>query len=288
MTERAASPVGTLIADRYEVLGVIARGGQAVVCRGLDRQRSAPVAIKMLASSSASDPHHAERFAREHQVLEALAGTHVARVLDTCRSDDGKLCLVMELLVGHDLEDELEALEQKNERLPLQRMLGILEPVVETLDSAHRAGIWHRDLKPANIFLLDSGGVRLLDFGFARLAAARPLTAIGTVMGSPSYIAPEVWRGVPDALDQRVDVYSLAVIVFRMLAGKVPFHSPSLSEMLELATKAKRPSLCALRPDLPEEIDVWVEHALAVDPNQRFRTARALLQAMVGAIEPAR
>jgi serine/threonine-protein kinase len=284
-------PVGQVIADRYEVVDVIARGGQGVVCRARDRKSGNDVAVKTLNDFTSSDPQVAERFKREQQVLVELEGTNAVKLLDTCATAEGALCLVMELLDGVDLEQFLEMLESQNKRMPLERIVEVLDPIVETLTRAHKAGIFHRDLKPANIFLLSEragGGVRLLDFGFARLRSARPLTAIGTVMGSPSYIAPEVWKGQPHLIDQRTDVYSLAVITFRMLAGRPPFESSSLLEMLTFATSAERPSLHALRPDLPAEIDDWSSQALAVEPGDRFRTVRALYQSLLDVLGIAR
>jgi serine/threonine protein kinase len=101
---------------------------------------------------------------------------------------------------------------------------------------------------------------------------------VGTVVGSPSYIAPEVWRGRPELLDHRVDAYSLAVIMFRMLSGALPFESKEIVEVLKMATTGKRPSLHGLRPDLPPRVDLWVEQALAIDPNRRYSSAGQCLE----------
>ena len=133
-------------------------------------------------------------------------------------------------------------------------------------------------LKPSNVFILDNGQVRLLDFGFAKFTRMRPLTLAGMAAGSPSYIAPEIWRDAP-LLDQRIDVYSLGAIMFRALAGRPPFVSADLSELLMLVTTAPRPSLHELRPDLHPRIDDWVQHALAAAPGERFSSVRALYNA---------
>jgi serine/threonine-protein kinase len=239
------------------------------------------VAIKVLSSKAARDPHVAERLIREQQALSALKGTAAVEVFDVCRGNEGELCLVMELLTGIDLDEFLYSIEKRDERLELFRVAEIFDPIVDTLEVAHRAGILHRDLKPANVFLLEDGGVRLLDFGLARLKRAAPLTAAGTIMGSPSFMAPEAWKGRSELVDHRADVYSLGVILFRVLAGALPFAGESLHEKFLGSTKSARPSLLALRPDLPRHADDWVTLALAVDRSERFQNVRALWNAFL-------
>jgi serine/threonine-protein kinase len=186
------------------------------------------------------------------------------------------MCLVTELLVGQPLDDFLEASEKAGKRLDVKMAVRIFDPVVHTLSRAHDVHIVHRDLKPANIFVLsDERGVRLLDFGFAKFTRLRNLTQDGMIAGSPSYIAPEVWAGKRDVLDHRVDVYGLGAVIFRCFAGVAPFTSKDLVVLLRDVTTAPRPSLVALRPDLPGAIDDWVLQTLAIDPNQRFQTVLA-------------
>jgi serine/threonine protein kinase len=279
--------IGQVISQRYEIVDVIGRGGQGLVYRAADSWTRRDVAIKVLGSKAAREPQMVERLMREQQALYALKGTAAVELLDVCRGLDGELCLVMELLVGTDLDDHLYGLEQRGERLELSRVAEIFDPIVSTLETAHDAGILHRDLKPANIFLLESGDVRLLDFGMARLKNAAPLTAAGTIMGSPSFMAPEAWRGLSDLVDQRADVYSLGVILFRVLAGDLPFGGDTLKEKFVSTTTSRRPSLHKLRPDLPREVDEWVELALALDREQRFANVRALWSAFLRAVRVA-
>ncbi len=271
--------VGQVIGQRYELRQVVGRGGQGMVYRALDQWSSREVAVKVLGSKAAREPQMVERLMREQQAMSALRGTSAVELFDVCRGNDGELCLVMELLRGTDLDEHLYVLEQRGERLSLSRVAAVFDPIVSTLETAHAAGILHRDLKPANIFLLEDGDVRLLDFGMARLKKSAPLTAAGTVMGSPSFMAPEAWNGVSDLLDHRADVYSLGVILFRVLAGQLPFGGDSLKDKFMGATTASRPSLRRLRPDLPRGADEWVEAALAVDREQRFGNVRALWNA---------
>jgi eukaryotic-like serine/threonine-protein kinase len=275
-----SGPTG-LRTQRYELFGVIGSGGQGVVYRAFDHWTGRPVAIKVLASKAARQPQAAERLSREQQALAALKGTAAVEVLDVYRSHDGELCLVMELLTGTSLDAYLSDLEARGERMELFRVAEIFDPLVDTLEVAHKAGIIHRDLKPANVFLLEDGGVRLLDFGMTRLRTSTPLTADGTVMGSPSFMAPEAWKGQSTAVDHRADVYSLGIILFRVLAGELPFSGQSLYEKMVGSTKSERPSLHAKRPDLPSDVDEWVFLALAIDREQRFQNVRALWNAFL-------
>ncbi len=262
---------------RYQLRGVIARGAQGVLYRAKDLKDGDDVAIKVL-SSSVADPDAVERFFREAQAMTQLRGTAAVRVLDQIAASEGAVGIVMELLRGHDLKDELRELEDRGERMPLDRVRGLFAPIVKTLEAAHGHGIVHRDLKPENIFVIHpayGGGVRLLDFGFARFTRNRRITRNGLVAGSPNHIAPELWAGHDD-VDHRADVYGLAVVLFRVLGGELPFSSPSFVELAKLVTKGPRPSLHALRPELPRAVDDWVVHALAADREARFQTMRAM------------
>lgn len=274
---------GEVIGQRYELIEVIGRGGQGTVYRASDRWMQRNVAVKVLGAKAVREPHAVERLMREQQAMSTLKGTSAVELFDVFRGDADELCLVMELLDGMDLDDYLFTIELNNGRIPLDRLVQIFEPIVDTLETAHAEGILHRDLKPANIFLLERGGVRLLDFGLARLKQSAPLTAAGTVMGSPSFMAPESWQGVSDLLDSRADVYSLGVILFRVLAGKLPFAGTSLQEKFLSATTLARPSLLKVRPDLPPAADDWVTLALALDREQRFANVRALWTAFEAA-----
>jgi serine/threonine-protein kinase len=266
--------------DRYELLAVIGKGGHGVVYRALDRETGSLVAVKFLHDAFAVDPQYNIRMLREAQIMAALAGTSAIRTHGLRTTPEGALYLVMEYLVGRDLDAYLGERAARGHAMSLGDVVELLDPIVDTLEAAHQRGIVHRDLKPGNIFVLDEGGVRLLDFGLAKVLAASPLTYDGMVAGSPSYIAPEVWRGNPRALDHRIDVYSLGAIAYRALAGDVPFGGTTLVDKFQLATTGERPSLHRVRPDLPSEVDGWVARALAIDPNLRFQKVRAMWDAL--------
>jgi serine/threonine-protein kinase len=268
------SRIGQVIGGRYEILSALGQGGQSEVYRARDRRDGDEVALKIL--KPGADAESTERMFREARAMASLHGTAAVRVLDQQWSDDGAMCLVTELLVGQPLDDLLEASEKAGRPIDVETAVRIFDPVVRTLSRAHEVHIVHRDLKPANIFVLsDQRGVRLLDFGFAKFTRLRGLTAEGMIAGSPSYIAPEVWAGKRDVLDHRVDVYGLGAVIFRCFAGIPPFASKDLATLLRDVTTAPRPSLVAVRPDLPPAIDDWVVQTLTIDPNQRFQTVQA-------------
>ncbi len=267
---------GEIIAERYKLIKLIGDGGQAQVYEGVDLREGDRVAVKVLAQEVASSPEWRERMFREAQAMATLAGTAAVRVYHQGWTKDGALCLIMELLSGDTFDDYLSKREAKGERLPVAELISILDPIVDTLEKAHAIGILHRDVKPGNIFVQTDGSVRLLDFGLAKFIRLRGITQLGFIAGSPSYIAPEGWLGNPEALDQRIDVYSLGAVIYRVLAGEPPFSAKDMRQLLRLVTTAERPSLHKKRPDLDPVIDDWVRESLAIDPADRFFRVRAM------------
>jgi serine/threonine-protein kinase len=276
--------LGEVLDGRYRIVSLIGAGGQGAVYRAEDLVEREWVAIKILRDEVATDPSSRERMFREAQALASLLGTAAVRIYDQGWTNDQSHFLVMELLDGTDLESALKNVESHGKRSEPAQVLEILRPVVDTLEQAHSQGIVHRDLKPANIFLLKTGQVRLLDFGFAKFTRLRALTQTGYVAGSPYYIAPEIWLHGSAKIDVRADVYSLGAVVFRALGGRPPFVGPSIMDVYRAATSAPRPQLTSLRPELGAVIDSWVETALAVEPSHRFTSVRALLNALTLAL----
>jgi serine/threonine-protein kinase len=265
---------------------VVGKGAHGLVYRGLDRDTDADVAVKVIHTGVAHQSELEARMEREYEAIQALAGTAATRVHGIMR-EDGALCLVMEFLRGQDFDEYLADIEEQGRRIDSGTLIEFLDPIAETLEKAHEIGILHRDLKPGNIFIPGRGGssaVRLLDFGLSRSGSSSPITLDGVVIGSPSYIAPEVWEGNPRALDHRIDVYSFGAIIFRALAGRVPFPVKSIREKLDAAKTAPRPSLHAIRTDLAPSIDGWVQKALAIDRNERFDRVRSMWDTLLDAL----
>ncbi len=262
---------GETLDGRYQLGEELGRGGHGVVYRAKDLQTGAEVALKLLRKQIKDDPQYAVRLFREAQSLAALWGTSVVRVHAFGTDAEGTVYMVMELLEGESFDAHLKDLELFGDRLSSFNLLTFLDPIARALHTAHGLGIIHRDVKPANIFLVSpdhGGGVRLMDFGLAKILGAEALTAAGMIAGSPSYIAPEMWRTEP--FDHRADVYSFGAVVFRALAGRPPFLGSSTVDLFLDATSAPRPKLSPLRPDLSPEVDAWVERALAIERDQRY------------------
>jgi serine/threonine-protein kinase len=262
---------GDLIDGRYLLGSELGRGGHGVVFRAVDQQTGDAVAVKVLRQNIAEDPQYAVRLWREAESLRMLWGESVVRVHGFGHDAEGFVFMVMEMLDGETLEEHLADVEGFGDRMSAFEVLRTLDPVARALHTAHSKGIIHRDIKPANIFRMsaESGsGVRLMDFGLVKIAGAEQLTQVGMIAGSPSYIAPEVWRA--QDLDHRLDVYSLGAVIFRCLAGQVPFSAPSPLDLFMKVLKDPRPRLSPLRPELSPEIDTWVARALAVDRDQRY------------------
>jgi serine/threonine-protein kinase len=255
-----------------------------VVYKALDRIDGDHVALKVLGRT---DFDSAERMYREAQAMSQLQGTAAVRVLHQAYTKDGAFALVLELLEGEELGDALAKREAAGITADLAWMKPIFEPIVDTLEIAHDRGIVHRDLKTENVFLLAEargGGVRLLDFGMAKLTRAPAITGAEVITGSPPYLAPEVWLHGSYIADVRADVYALGVVLFRVLAGRVPFDG-TLIEVMHASTSAERPSLHALRPDLHPDVDRWVQQVLAVKPEDRFTRVRAVWRSLCGCFQ---
>lgn len=278
---------GDVINNRYRILERLGQGAYGVVYRARDLETRGELALKFLGDGKGLDRELCQRMEREAQAMARLRGTSAVYVHGISHAQDGMLYVAMEMLHGQDFEDYLQDAEKVGGRIKAARLLEVLRPVASTLEQAHRQGIIHRDLKPSNVFIVDpakGGGVRLLDFGLAKLVDATTMTESGMIAGTPSYIAPEAWRGTSKELDHRIDVYSFGVIVFRALSGKLPPPSSDLLEICRWATSGPRPSLHALRSSLPQAIDPWIQKVLAIFPTERFQSiaeAWAALEAVL-------
>jgi serine/threonine-protein kinase len=276
---------GTLVGSRYRLEHLIGRGGMAAVWVAEDETLHRWVALKLLGPQYADSPSAAERFEREARAIAQLRSPHVVQVFDY-GIDGGRSFLVMELLNGEDLYTWLK----RHRPVPLADVARIVVQVAKALGAAHRAGIVHRDLKPANIFVVrdhDEEVIKVFDFGLAKgldpLHPLRDQTAEGVLIGTPRYMSPEQAHGAR-RVDHRTDLWSLAVVAYLGVVGRLPFRGRGVGEVItKIATEpAPRPSETA--PGTPPGLDAFFERALAKNPDQRFQSASELAAAFLAAL----
>lgn len=278
---RSSIEPGLELGGRYRVEEPIGAGGMGDVWRGVDLRLRRPVAIKVLPAELAADESAVERFRREAETTAALQHPGITVTFDIDEHRDGQeqlIFLVMELLTGRDLGT---VLAREPHGLPIESAVSLAAQAADALAAAHSRGIVHRDIKPANLFLLDDGRVKLCDFGIARLSDATQLTASGSYIGTPLYMAPEQFRG--ERLDARSDLYSLGCVLYELLVGSPPFDSgenPAAIMYRHLNETPAPPR--SRRPDVPEHLDRLTLDLLAKDPAARPQSAAAVVAALRG------
>lgn len=272
--------IGTRLGDRYQILSPVGSGGMGVVFRARDQRLDRDVAIKLLPTHLAQDPSALARFEREAKALAALSHPNILAIHDF-GTDNGVSYAVMELLKGETLRAPL-----MNGRLPVNRALPIAIAIADGLAAAHSSGIIHRDLKPENIFLTSDGGIKILDFGLARmnpvsdsedktaLSTASIHTSQGVVMGTAPYMSPEQARGT--TIDARTDIFSFGCVLYEMLSGSRAFAGASSADIIASILKEEPPDLNILTGGLPPQISQTVSRCLKKDPGERFQSAKDL------------
>jgi serine/threonine protein kinase len=278
----AVLATGTILDGRYEILEPIAEGGMGAVFRARRRLLGDDVALKIVRSEFALDRGARERFMRECRACAQLRHPNIVSIFDFNLDPEGRPFLVMELLNGRSLRQEVGA----RGALPLAEVQEILLPICNALQLAHDHGILHRDLKPANIVSHDFGGGtrahKIVDFGLVRDLAsdATRLTAANIFVGTFTYAAPEQVRG--DDVDARSDQYSLGVVAYELLTGNPPFDDSDPGQLVTALLTKPLPLPTSVRPDLPTWVDVVLGRALAKSPADRYASIAEFGQAMQG------
>jgi eukaryotic-like serine/threonine-protein kinase len=267
----AAADRGTVVDERYRLDRKIGSGGMADVWLAEDTELDRQVAIKILHDRFAQDKQFVQRFKREAQSAAGLQHPNVVGIFDR-GSFDGTYFIAMEYVDGPSLKDLVQG------GMAGQDAINFTRQILNAARFAHRKGIVHRDLKPQNVLIDDEGRARVADFGIARAGETSDITATGSVMGTAQYISPEQAQGKPTT--PRSDIYSIGVILYEALAGRVPFEGESaVAVALKQVSEApRRPS--AINPNVPPALDAVVMRALAKDPDARFRDADAFLRAL--------
>lgn len=273
--------------SHYLIEASLGHGGMGEVYEATDTRLRRTVAVKIL-PRNASSPSMRERFLREAQSASALNHPGIVTIHDVGQ-DQGVDFIVMERVVGRTLREILDA-----GLLPVDVALGYARQAAAALGAAHAAGIVHRDLKPQNLMVTAEGQLKILDFGLAHVKAieadsANPteerLTAFGAVLGTPGYMSPEQAEGLP--IDARADIFSLGIILYEMLTGKMPFRGASIAGVLYgIVHRAPEPAV-RLRPDLSPDVTGLLDTMLRKDPQQRFANGQELLAALSGSPMPA-
>jgi serine/threonine-protein kinase len=273
--------IGRVIDGKYRLVRLIGEGGMAQVFEAEHTVLSRRVAVKVLRSILTSTPDATHRFLLEAKTAAKLDHPNVVQVFDVGVEDDGLIFIVMEMLRGSTLS---ELIDQKG-RLPSSRVVPIVLQVLSALNAAHSLGIIHRDLKPDNVFLAVDARMReevkLLDFGIAKIQGTEDvdtkLTRTGMVMGTPHYLSPEQARGGKD-VDARIDIWSVGVMMFEMLSGRIAFDGTSYNEVLGNILMEQPAPLRELVPNIPEEIVAVVEKAMSKDREQRYPTVARMIR----------
>jgi eukaryotic-like serine/threonine-protein kinase len=270
-----------ILPPRYDDPRRIGRGGMGEIYHATDTSLGRPVAVKVLAERYAEDDSVRDRFTREALAAARLSGDRNTVTIFDVGEWHGRPFIVMEYLPGGSLE---EVLRERGAQEPGQ-VLEWLEQAARALDAAHANEIVHRDVKPANLMLDREGDVHVADFGIASAAGMDSLTKPGTVLGTAGYLSPEQASG--ERATPASDRYGLAVVAFELLTGSRPFENESPTAEAAAHVHAPIPSISALAPDLPRELDGVFERALAKDPAARFPSCAEFVGALRAALADA-
>jgi eukaryotic-like serine/threonine-protein kinase len=277
------SLIGREINRAYKIDEQLAVGGMGAVFRATRYQNGECVAIKVISPHLAANSVFVKRFQREAKVGFLLSHPHIVKVYEFGETPEGLLFMVMEFIQGQTLGYYLE----RNAPFTVTRCLEILKPLCQALDAAHQRNILHRDLKPANILVAkdssDRETVKLVDFGLVKLLepdneitqGSTNLTGMGEACGTPYYMSPEQIIGQP--LSPTADIYSLGVIIYQMLTGKLPIESSSIRQILSIKINQDLPPPSEKFPFIPTTLDRVLQKSMARNPRNRYQTAGELL-----------
>ena len=261
----------------YKIEDQFGAGGMAQVYKAQQTSMNRTVAVKVMSPLLSDDPQFEARFRQEAQTVAALEHPHILPVIDF-GEQEGVLYLVMRYLAGGTLHDLI-----RKGQLPPEQALRYLSDTASALDYAHSHGVIHRDIKPKNVLLDNHGNAFVADFGLAKITAGGSITRSGMgMMGTPHYMSPEQGRG--QALDSRSDLYSLAVMFYEMLAGRVPYDADSTVGIVMKHINEPIPPISGIRPEIPAALDAVMARAMAKEPGDRYASGAELTQAVAEAL----
>ncbi|HEY3821936.1 MAG TPA: serine/threonine-protein kinase [Polyangiaceae bacterium] len=275
---------GQIVAGKFRLDAVIGRGGMGSVWSATHIGLGHRLALKLIAREYVRSPEALRRFDAEARAAARLQSRHVVQVFDNGTLDDGTPFIAMELLSGENVSARIE----HRGPVALADTVEIVAQCCKALGRAHAAGIVHRDIKPDNIFLArepdeDADVAKILDFGVAKITQddlqESQVTGTGALLGTPLYMSPEQIRGAREA-DQRADLYSLGLVVYTMLTGRVAITGETFGDILVKICTQPLPSLVATVPSLPYAMEAWFHKACAREPGDRYASAQELIDAL--------
>jgi len=265
---------------KYRLLKELGRGGMGEVYLAKDTEIGEKIALKILPPELTRSPQYVERFRREASAVSRLDHPHIIKVYEV-GEDEGMHFIAMEYLGGAPLS----SLIQKRGSLPIPEAAKIIIDVAEALDFAHSSGVIHRDIKPDNILSDEKGEFKVMDFGIARMEEGTQLTVTGTIMGTPEYMSPEQASG--RKVDQRTDIYSLGIVFYELLTGKVPFHAETALEVIQMHIARAPESPRAHNPEIPGNVAAIIDKMVEKNPADRYASFRHMINALARAVPKA-
>lgn len=272
---------GYKLGSRYQIIRPLGEGGMANVYLARDLVLDREVSVKLLRLDLRDDPQTKRRFQREATAANRLNDPHIVGIYDV-GEDHGMQFMVMQYVKGTDLKQYIS----KHFPIPLAQVVDIMEQVLAAVEAAHEHGIIHRDLKPQNILIDDNKNVKITDFGIATASSENTLTQTNTVLGSVHYLSPEQARG--SVATKQSDIYSLGIILFELLTGKVPFEGENAVSIAIKHFRSQIPSVRAINPDIPQALENVVIKATAKDPQQRYASAAEMGEDLKTSLDPSR
>ena len=272
---------GQKINDRYQIIRTIGEGGMANVYLAYDTILDRNVAVKILRGDLAGDEKFVRRFQREAIAASSLSHPNIVEMYDV-GEDDGKYFIVMEYIEG----TTLKSLIKRRGALTLSEVIDIMLQLTAGLACAHDSYIIHRDIKPQNVLILDDGRVKITDFGIAMAMNSNELTQTNSVMGSVHYLPPEQANG--NGATIKSDIYSLGILMYELLTGKLPFKGDNAVEIAIKHMKEPIPSVCEINPEIPQSVENIILRATAKNPKNRYENVRKMQEDLKTCLDPSR
>lgn len=263
--------IGKKLDGRYQLENLVGVGGMANVYKATDLKNGSTVAVKILREEFAENAELVRRFKNESKAICILDHPNIVKVYDVSVNDKLQF-IVMEYIDGITLK---EYMTQRGGPLTWKEVVHFAQQILEALDHAHQKGVVHRDIKPQNIMLVADGRLKIMDFGIARFSRAESQVASEKAIGSVHYISPEQAKG--DVTDAKADIYSMGIMLYEMLSGKLPFESDSAVSVAIKQISDKAVPLGQVAPDVPQALQDITARAMAKDPHNRYPSARAML-----------